>query len=504
MKKNIAYTIVSKNYLGQALTAFASFKKYDNPDYDFRIFVMDMIQSKEDIENFLDLKSKGVDITFWSEVKTTIPDVDYEDMLFKYDVIEMNTAIKPYIMEHLYNSGYSKVIYFDPDICFYQPINELDKMLDKNDIILTPHCVEPIPDDGKRLSSIDIIRTGVYNCGFIATKNTENTKKMYKFWQEHLFSSCFAKQDEGMFTDQIWAQWFPCLFDKVLILKDKGYNGAYWNLHERLPEFKDGNWYMGTDNLIFYHFSGFNPKEKDVSKYQTRFTQEKLPEDYVKLSNEYAKELLKNNYLEYKTQQYYYDKFLPSGYLTSKLKHRRLLSELFYSKDVNPFLNDAKNKLKIQFKDQKKLYAKLSLLIRASVKVFVNKISDKKKQEELGINIVVDFKNMSDISKSFIKKNHATGIPYTITDISDTALNVEFSPYKKFISKKSLYKINLILVDKNNINDLIKRYKNIKNGQNYLVVEDDVKFDSKYVKETIKYNVLKNNFVENIYSLILK
>lgn len=466
-KNNVAYTIVSMNYLGQALTSFSSFKKYDNPNYDYKIFIMDMIQSKKDVEAISNLKNSGIDINFWSEVKTTIPDVDYEDMLFRYDVIEMNTAIKPYLMEHLYLSGYKKVIYFDPDTYFYQPINELDKLLDDNDIILTPHTLEPIPNDGNRLNSIDIIRTGVFNCGFIATKSSDNTKKMYKFWQENLFDKCYAKQDEGMFTDQIWSQWFPCLFDKVLILKDKGYNGAYWNLHERLPEFKDNVWYIGGDKLVFYHFSGFNPNEKDISKYQTRFKQQDLPADYTRLAEEYANDLLKNNYLFYKEKKYYFDKFLPKGYYPSKLKHRRLLAELFYDKNVNPFLNDAKNKLKIKFKNQQKIREKLLLLLRIKFNLFkdnLTNIFNKDKKDETGVNIIgyiESLHSIGHIARLFINKNYSTGIPYTINNLSnepDKELETEVKKYKKYYAKQGLYKRNQFFVNADQIPNVVKKY----------------------------------------------
>ena len=62
-----------------------------------------------------------------------------------------------------------------------------------------------------------------------------------------------------MFTDQRWADYMPSLFNHHL-LKDPGYNVAYWNLHERPLTCADGRIYARNLPLRFFHFSGFDPR----------------------------------------------------------------------------------------------------------------------------------------------------------------------------------------------------------------------------------------------------
>jgi hypothetical protein len=60
-------------------------------------------------------------------------------------------------------------------------------------------------------------------------------------------------------ADQRWADYMPSLFRHHL-LKDPGYNVAYWNLHARPITQADGRYYARDVPLRFLHFSGFDPR----------------------------------------------------------------------------------------------------------------------------------------------------------------------------------------------------------------------------------------------------
>src|SRR5262249_33468015 len=64
---------------------------------------------------------------------------------------------------------------------------------------------------------------------------------------------------EQMFVDQRWADYIPSLFLHHL-LKDPGYNVAYWNLHERPIARVHGRVYARNALVRFFHFSGFDPR----------------------------------------------------------------------------------------------------------------------------------------------------------------------------------------------------------------------------------------------------
>ena len=107
----------------------------------------------------------------------------------------------------------------------------------------------------------------------------------------------FAK---GMFTDQIWINFAPLLFEKVHILRHPGYNMAYWNLHERmLSDSRTVVKNSESTQLIFFHFSGYNPiKPENMSIYQNRFSFENR-NDVTNLFKDYSAKLIENNYMLY-------------------------------------------------------------------------------------------------------------------------------------------------------------------------------------------------------------
>ena len=64
----------------------------------------------------------------------------------------------------------------------------------------------------------------------------------------------------------------PSLFENVTILKDPGYNVAYWNLHGRKVHRAESGYQVNGQPLVFFHFSGIEPESLDgVSKHQNRF-----------------------------------------------------------------------------------------------------------------------------------------------------------------------------------------------------------------------------------------
>lgn len=267
---NAMFTIVSKNYLHYALTVRESFLKH-NKDTDFYIFLMDKLSSKKDIEMFKKLNDYKVKIIGFEEIKNGIQSQLIDSMLFKYTVLEMNTGLKPFAMEYLLNLGFDKVIYIDPDICFYQKISKIINKLEEYDILLTPHMLKPYSDN-KSPSELDIMRAGIYNLGFIAVKNTNNVRRFVHWWQERLAEYGYSDIANGMFTDQKWMDYTPSLFNNVYIFKDPGHNVAYWNLHERNIELSEGVWYVNGQPLVFFHYSGLPLHNiTSISKHQNRF-----------------------------------------------------------------------------------------------------------------------------------------------------------------------------------------------------------------------------------------
>ncbi len=287
-KTNTAFTICSNNYLGRAKVVADTFLQH-HPDFDFTIFLVDH-------------RSDKVDYNFFSnasvvDIETICPYVN--DLSLKYNIIELNTAVKPAAFLYLAKKGYSTIIYLDPDLKIYDRFTEVEEALLTNNIVATPHFGSPI-DDGKFPSEIDFALFGLYNLGFLAVKNTPETVRFLEWWHERLMKYCYTHIEKGMFTDQIWINYAPLFFDGFYILKHKGYNIANWNLYERRLSIENDIVFVNnTEKLKFFHYSHYVFSDPyRISKSQNRHTIEEFPV-LKELITEYQAMLIENRNAEY-------------------------------------------------------------------------------------------------------------------------------------------------------------------------------------------------------------
>jgi hypothetical protein len=64
----------------------------------------------------------------------------------KYNVLELCTAVKPYLLKYLFEKyDAEKILYLDPDIVVYHTLDTVLELLERCTAILTPHIVEPLP-----------------------------------------------------------------------------------------------------------------------------------------------------------------------------------------------------------------------------------------------------------------------------------------------------------------------------------------------------------------------
>ncbi len=284
----LAFTICSINYLAQAHTLGDSLRR-TNPDYQYVIGLVDKLSTANLPADLVpDYPMLEVD-------KIGIP--DFQAMCDRYDITELNTAVKPFFIDYFYQNRpeATAVIYFDPDIIVFQPLIELNKALETNSLVLTPHTCSPTPD-WERPNELHHLNTGIFNLGFIGLRTDQTARAFVNWWKERLVYECRIDLCEGLFVDQHWVNFAPAYYQNVAIDKYLGYNVAYWNLHERqFSQRPDGTWLINsTDELRFFHYSGYNPFRPDnISKYQTRYTFAQRP-DVKPLFDLYCRELLAN------------------------------------------------------------------------------------------------------------------------------------------------------------------------------------------------------------------
>ena len=278
------FTVVSNNYLHFARTLLQSVARH-HPEADLYCVIVDSDPgpSGQFADDFRILVLQDLNIP------------DLMQMAFQYDVLELNTAVKPWAFEALLDKGYGSIVYLDPDIFVYRPLGDITAPLaEGSDIVITPHLLSPIRDD-KRPTELDIRRAGTYNFGFCALGSSDMSREFLRWWQAKLIRDCIVDMDRGIFVDQSWIDLVPGLFDNVFILRNPAYNVAYWNIAQRaVTRAPDGRWAVDGEPLAFFHFSGFNPlKPEPFSKHQNRFTLASLGLAEV-LARDYAAAVIAN------------------------------------------------------------------------------------------------------------------------------------------------------------------------------------------------------------------
>lgn len=172
-----------------------------------------------------------------------------------YDVTELATAVKPLLLRHLLSQGRQGVIYLDPDIRIFDSLTPLAALVAAHGIVLTPHTMKPYPRDDRQVDGYFVLSAGVYNLGFIAVSAAASA--FLDWWWQVTRREALADLSHQMFTDQRWIDFVPSFYDHV-ILKDPGYNVAYWNLHGRELTRVGNRYLVDGVALRFFHFSGFD------------------------------------------------------------------------------------------------------------------------------------------------------------------------------------------------------------------------------------------------------
>lgn len=301
MMSPIFFTIVSRNYLAYALTLMQSVAA-QHPDSKRYLCLAD--ERADD---------PALDTDLFETI--TIDQLDlpnFDAFVFRYDIMELNTAVKPYMFDWLrMRNPKAGLVYLDPDIYVLQPLNDVAQAFSNGKLaVLTPHLNAPLSDDGRFPTELSLMRTGVYNCGFVAINAAHpQSAKLIDWWSRKLEFDCFVDLEAGLFTDQKWMDMAPGLFPDVMILRHDGYNVAYWNLISR-PIMRAADVYTANGvPLVFAHFSGVDLGKPGIySKHQNRFDAAGIG-GLRPLYDEYLDKLRDNDHPRHASKPYAYARF---------------------------------------------------------------------------------------------------------------------------------------------------------------------------------------------------
>lgn len=313
---NAACTIVSPNYLPYARTLAASYMAF-HPGQRFFVLVV------ADLSDRYLLGPEPFEIVMLPEIG--LGDIRQEAM--KYDILELNTNVKPTLLRYLLErQGLDQVIYLDPDIYIYRNLGLVFDALDNGATgVLTPHLTSPITDD-LLPSEQDILYNGTYNLGFFAVRRCAEGLRLLRWWEERCLQLGYSEGRTGLFVDQKWMNLAPGLFEGITILRDAGCNMAYWNLPERKLEKDSDGYNVRSDGsaetpLSFFHFSGVVVDDAEMlSKNTNRFTLADRP-DLWELFADYKAKVQANRRDTVDALPYGFDR-LSDGTVVTRLARR--------------------------------------------------------------------------------------------------------------------------------------------------------------------------------------
>ena len=318
-----ACTIVSFNYLPYARTLCDSYLEF-HPDHRFYVLLVDRVPQGFDAtqEKFKLVPVENLGVPNFSSVA------------FKYSILELNTNVKPTFLKKIFEDGADQIIYFDPDILICSGLDPVLEALEKSAIVLIPHSTAP--NDQNVYSEVLLLVAGVFNLGFIALSKSAETERFLNWWEKRCLELAYEDRWTGLFVDQKWINLVPCYFDSVHILKHPGCNVAYWNLHERTVDKKEGLWLANGVPLVFYHFSGVHVDGGDrISKHTDQFDLASRPE-LQDLFSEYRQRLVDHGIRDTSAQPYAFGHF-SNGKLVNKLQRAAFAANLERFGGSDPF-----------------------------------------------------------------------------------------------------------------------------------------------------------------------
>lgn len=322
----VIFTACSVNYLDKAIAMGLSALDHHG-DVDIIILVADEKRPVDIADSRIRLQ--------WAE---EIGFPGYLQCAFKYNIIEFNTALKPFMARRLLLT-YERVIYLDPDVCVFAPIDSVHIALDSNAAVFTPHALSPYPGRG-RPTDRDLLRFGSNNLGFFAVRRSEDATAFLAWWHDCCATDCYYEPHVGLGVDQKWVDLAFAFFDGMKLLKDPGLNVAFWNLHERLLSRSAEGWRVnGNTPLRFIHFSSFvEPDHEVVADKQSRYPRGSRP-DFLEAAKVYREYLRRAKpLLQVADASYRYSRFDNGDPISPALRRLYAVSE---SRDLrsaaNPF-----------------------------------------------------------------------------------------------------------------------------------------------------------------------
>jgi len=181
----------------------------------------------------------------------------------------------------------SLVTYLDADLFFYSNPQPIYDELGDGSILIVGHRFSPEYTAQEETS-------GIYNVSMVVFRRDRDGLECLAWWKERVLEACALDPEAGLCGDQKYLDDWPTRFRNVVVLQHKGGGLAPWNISDYSLSRKNGQTYVDSDRLIFYHFHSlqilrkrFLLKRAFLASRGYRFTREQVALIYLP----YAREL---------------------------------------------------------------------------------------------------------------------------------------------------------------------------------------------------------------------
>jgi GT2 family glycosyltransferase/glycosyltransferase involved in cell wall biosynthesis len=301
-------TVINRSWVAHARALAESLGAHE-PNASLSVLIVDPI------EGFIDAAQEPFEVLRPADVG--IP--AFDEMSVRYDVAELCTALKPWVMLHVL-AGDELALHLDSDIRVYAPLDGLIDLLESHPVVLTPHLLDELPDDGRLPSELSILLAGAYNAGMIAARPGAASTALLEWWCDRLRTGSRLDAAHGLVFDQRWADLIPGLVESVGIWRDPGVNFGYWRAATSHVERDGERVVVDGKPLRSMHFTGFDPARPErLSRYDARVSLDREPV-LRELCEQFALQLDKHGHTDTSRWPYGYGRMAGGAKLTRQLR----------------------------------------------------------------------------------------------------------------------------------------------------------------------------------------
>lgn len=252
-KAKIRYlaTFFDSNYLPKAIVMYKSLSVH-HKSFILYAFCFDDLSydviSKLNIKNFIPIPLSEFEL---KALKKQLPT--------KQKYYEYYWTYKAHIiMKTMHIAKADIVAYIDCDFRFFSSPEVIFEEIENNDILIQPN-------NFSHEQVAQFIPVGYYCSCFESFRNNQNGLKVLRWWHKQCVKWCHASFENGKFADQKYLDNWRSQFKNVREITSIGANIAPWNLGKYDISGKNGEIYVNSHSLIYYHYHSFKMNLDDYS-----------------------------------------------------------------------------------------------------------------------------------------------------------------------------------------------------------------------------------------------